>query len=41
MLAHDEPIVKSKVFINLVIETVIGNLPKLIALPLPSQLFDL
>jgi hypothetical protein len=38
MLAHDEPIVKSEVFINLAIEIVIGNLPKL---PLPSQLFDL
>jgi hypothetical protein len=41
MLAHDEPIVKSKVFINLVIEILIGNLPKLTMLPLPSQFLDL
>ncbi len=41
MFAHDEPIVKSKGFINLVIETLNGNLPKLTTLPLPSQLFYL
>jgi hypothetical protein len=41
MLAHDEPIVRSEVFINLVGETMIGNLLKLTTLPLPCQLFDL
>ncbi len=33
MLAHDEPIMKSKVFINLVVETLIGNFPKLTTFP--------